>query len=192
LTARSSDSQSAPQVRGPFSRPLRIQDVPEKAALDRRIEANSEECDAIARDAGLPAVASLNATFHVRRRASGRFEVTGRVEATITQNCVVTLEPFEETLTQDISVAFALPSRGDHNGRGKVVVDVDVLDTEDPPDPIVGNIIDLGAVALEFLTLARDFYPKKPGVHFDGAVVGDDETPEPSTFAVLERFRDKP
>lgn len=189
---KSNDSRPAPKQRGPFSRPVRIQDISEKAGLDRRIEASAAECAEIARDAGLPAVAALSASFHIKARASGRFDVTGRLEATITQICVVTLEPFEETLTQEISVAFALPSRGDHTGRGKVVIDVDVLETEDPPDPVVDNTIDLGAVALEFLTLARDFYPKKPGVRFEGAVAGDDETPEPSTFAVLERFRDKP
>ena len=180
--------------RGPFSRPLRIHDVSEKTGLDRRIEANPAECAAIAEDADLPAVASLVADFHVARKANGRFDVTGQVTADVTQICVVTLEPFKSTLTQEVSIAFALPAHPsrEHGERGKSVAVVDIADTEDPPDPIIDNAIDLGAVALEFLTLALDFYPKKPGVHFAEVVTGEDDEPEPSTFAALERFRNKP
>ena len=36
----------------------------------------------------------------------------------------------------------------------------------DPPTRSSTDTIDLGVVALEFLTLALDFYPKKPGVAF--------------------------
>ena len=62
-------------------------------------------------------------------------------------------------------------------------------DTPDLPDPIVDGRIDLGAVALEFLVLALDPYPKKPGVAFDDVVVGDDDA-EPSAFAALARLKD--
>ncbi|MDR3463115.1 MAG: DUF177 domain-containing protein [Beijerinckiaceae bacterium] len=190
MTKTSNDRPAAP--RGPFSRPLRIRDVPEKTGLKRRIEASAAECEAIALDAGLPAVLSLAADFHIAGRASGRFDVTGHVEALVTQICVVTLEPFDSTLSQDVSISFALPARGDQSGQGKQVEIIDIADVEDPPDPIFDNTIDLGAVALEFLTLARDFYPKKPGVHFAGVLAGEEDKPEPSTFAALERFREKP
>jgi uncharacterized metal-binding protein YceD (DUF177 family) len=190
MTKTSNDRPAAP--RGPFSRPLRVHDVPEKTGMARRIEASPAECAAIARDAGLPAVASLVADFHIARRASGRFDVTGHLEAAVTQICVVTLEPFDSTLSQEVSIAFALPARSDQSARGKQVAVIDITDADDPPDLIIDNTIDLGAVALEFLTLARDFYPKKPGVHFAGALAGEDDKPEPSTFAALERFRDKP
>ena len=178
--------------RGPFSRPLRVHDVPEKTGLDRRIEASPAECAAIASDACLPAVRSLVVDFHIARRAGGRFDVTGHLEAAVTQICVVTLEPFDSTLSQEVSISFALPERGDQGARGKQVAVVDINDADDPPDLIVDNTIDLGAVALEFLTLARDFYPKKPGVHFAGALAGEDDRPEPSTFAALERLKEKP
>jgi hypothetical protein len=47
-------------------------------------------------------------------------------------------------------------------------IDIEVkLNEDDPPEPIVDGIIDLGAVTLEFLALALDPYPRKPGVSFD-------------------------
>jgi uncharacterized metal-binding protein YceD (DUF177 family) len=192
--AKTGNERSAAPPRGPFSRPLRIHDVPDKTGQDRRIEASAAECAAIAEDSGLPAVASLVADFHIARQANGHFEVTGHLKAAVTQICVVTLEPFDSILSQDVSIAFALPAHPsrDQGERGKSVEVVDFADADDPPDPIVDNTIDLGAVALEFLTLARDFYPKKPGVHFAEVLAGEDEKPEPSTFAALERFRDKP
>ena len=64
-------------------------------------------------------------------------------------------------------------------------------DTPDAPDPIIDGRIDLGATALEFLVLALDPYPKKPGVAFTDVVIGDDHE-EPSAFAALARLRDPP
>jgi hypothetical protein len=187
VTAKS----SAPSPRGPFSRPLRIQDIPDRTGLDRRIAATPEECLAIAAAHGFSAVSRLEATLHARRRASGRHDVTGSLEAVVTQVCVVSLEPFETVIRQDIAIAFAAPpreGRGDALERARVV-DIDV--DEDPPDPIVDNTIDLGVVALEFLTLAQDFYPRKPGVHFTDVLIGEKDQPEPTPFQVLERFKDK-
>ena len=201
MTARgqgdgSQQPRAVPAPRGPFSRPLRIQDVSEKSGADRHVEASGPECDAIAADAGLAAVASLRADFHVARRANGRFDVTGRLDATITEVCVVSLEPFETTLQQDVAISFALPpGRGSRDATGATermrasAIDIDLED--DSPDPIVDNTIDLGAVALEFLTLARDFYPKKPGVRFADDVVDDRDRQDPSPFAALERFKDR-
>ena len=52
-------------------------------------------------------------------------------------------------------------------------------------------MIDLGAIALEFLTLALDLYPKRPGVHFTDVLIGEEREPEPSSFAALERLKDR-
>ena len=49
------------------------------------------------------------------------------------------------------------------------------LDDEDPPEAL-GEGIDVGAVALETLTLALDPYPRAKGVAFAARVDGDDGT----------------
>jgi hypothetical protein len=37
----------------------------------------------------------------------------------------------------------------------------------DAPEPLIGNSVDLGAIASEFLMLAIDPYPRKSGVAFE-------------------------
>ncbi len=180
------DHRAAPP-RGPFPRPLRLREVPD-AGLARSLDATDAECRAIAADLGFPAVASLHADLRVAARAGGLFEVTGTLEALLTQVCVVTLEPFESRLRQDVSMRFAQPSADQPVGGEIADVDLDHLD--DMPDPIVDNTIDLGAVVLEFLVLACDPYPRKPGVNFNDLLVGEEER-EPSPFAALGRLKDQ-
>jgi pimeloyl-ACP methyl ester carboxylesterase len=40
------------------------------------------------------------------------------------------------------------------------------LSGEDEPDPIIDGAVDLGGLAVEFMILALDPYPRKPGVEF--------------------------
>ena len=37
----------------------------------------------------------------------------------------------------------------------------------DEPEPLIGGVVDLGAIATEFLILGLDPYPRKPGVVFE-------------------------
>jgi uncharacterized metal-binding protein YceD (DUF177 family) len=191
--AKIPEDRPATPLRGPFYRPLRIREVPEKIGLDRHIEATAAECTAVASEYEIPAVASLAAHLHIAANG-GRFDVTGLVEAVLTQICVVTLEPFESALRHDVDISFAAPPptvRGSAAERLRAAAVVDMDAEDDAPDRIVDNTIDLGAVALEFLMLARDPYPKKPGVHFTDVLIGENEQEDPSPFAALERFKDQ-
>ncbi len=192
-----------------FSRPLDVASVPAKG-LSVTIEPAASDYPAIAAQCGLPAVASLRVTYKVTPRAGGRYEVTGDLKARATQVCVVSLEPFEGDLTGDIDLTFAPtaavldewfeveaprrgrrgePERGARPSREAPPSPVSE-DQPDPPDAIIDGRIDLGAVALEFLVLALDPYPRKPGVAFDGAT-GIDDAPEPTAFAGLASLKDQ-
>ncbi len=189
--------------RGPFTRLLEVKSVSD-GGLDTRVEATLAECAAVAAATDLPALASLAARFTVRRRAGGRVEVRGEVTADITQLCVVTLEPFPTAVAQPVDLLFApaadeldLPvvrgaARDDHD-RGSRETPAAVPgsdDQADPPDPIVDGAIDLGAVAVEFLTLARDPYPRKPDAEFADVVAQGADDAKPSPFAALQRLKD--
>ena len=54
----------------------------------------------------------------------------------------------------------------------------DPTSDEEPPEPLVGGKLDLGAVATEFLLLGIDPYPRKPGVTF-AKLDTDDEHARP-------------
>ncbi len=61
------------------------------------------------------------------------------------------------------------------------------LGEHDPPDPLLGSAVDLAAVVTEFLALAIDPYPRKPGAVFVTPVELKDPTASP--FAALDKLK---
>jgi hypothetical protein len=61
-----------------------------------------------------------------------------------------------------------------------------MVDTVEPPEPLQDGAIDLGAVATEFLILAVDPYPRRPGAVFDAPPAGD---PAAHPFAALAALK---
>ena len=164
-----------------FSRELVVDSVPD-TGLDVEVAASQADRAMLAQACGLVAVHEFEAGFQVRKLDRTRFKVTGSLCARVTQTCVVSLEPFETLVHADIDVDFA-PSGV--SGRGPAAA---FRGGEDPPDPIIGGKIDLGALAAEFLVLNLDVYPRKPGVSFDATDVRGEPPGANSLFAVL-RYR---
>ncbi len=166
-----------PESVGPLSRPVSVDRLPPEG-LEEAVVATPEECAALAEDFKLPAIHALAGRFKLDG-SPRRVRVTGRIEATITQICVVTLDPFDSVLTEDVAVDFAQP---DEHAAAPGPDD-------DPPDEIVNGRIDLGALTAEFLVLGLDPHPRKPGVTFEP----DQAEPGPeSPFAALKRLRPEP
>jgi uncharacterized metal-binding protein YceD (DUF177 family) len=157
-----------------LSRPIRVADLPAEG-VDVTVEATPEEREALARDFKLPAIQALTGTFHLTGTRS-RVRVSGHVDATISQVCVVTLDPFDSDIREDVEVEFAASGAAP------------AAQVEDPPDEIVDGTVDLGALTAEFLALGLDPYPRKPGVDF--AFEARDDRPE-SPFAALGRLKGK-
>lgn len=177
-----------PQPRGKiFSHLVAVDQIPEQG-LDLTISANSATRQALAAADGLAGIESLEADFHVARRGLAEFNVSGSLRAKVTQVCVLSLEPFDTDIVEEIDVDFAPPAAAAlaaaHagtilGGRGE----------RDPPDPIVDGTIDVGALAAEFLALGLDPYPKKPGVEFVPIIVPEEQDERP--FAVLKKLTDR-
>ncbi len=118
---------------------------------------------------------------NVTRQGAG-LHVIGRVSATVGQSCVVTLEPLVNEVDETIDVVFvpqplaAAPgeSTGARDGLGE--------EGADAPEPLVAGRVDLGALAIEFLILGLDPYPRKPGAIFQPP---QDVTPQEGAFAAL-------
>jgi hypothetical protein len=111
------------------------------------------------------------------------------VTADIVQNCVVSLEPVEQAIDEPVSVRFA-PERDEVVGRGGEI-EVD-LDADDPPEPLLGSSIDLGALAEEYFVLAIDPYPHAPGAEIPAESAGGRYAEPESPFAALAALRGKP
>ena len=169
----------------PLSRPLAVEAIP-GLGTDITVEATEPERDRLAKDFGLVTIDSLVGTYHVEKR--GRtVHVTGRVRAQVVQSCVVSLDPFPATVDDPVDIKFVEDAsrRFDQDDAG------DEREVKlDAPDPIVGGRIDLGAITSEFLALALDPYPRKPGTDFAwGTGEGEAVEADPSPFAALAKLQ---
>lgn len=165
-----------------WSHRIRIDDVPE-AGLHVDLAADESTRAALARAAGLRSLTRLTASFDLTRRGSG-LHVAGEVNASVGQNCVVTLEPIESDLNEPIDLVFAsdvAPTIANEKGEATFEFSED-----DPPETLVGGAVDLGAIATEFLLLAIDPYPRKEGAVFEPKIAGDTST---SPFAALASLK---
>ena len=175
----------------PFSRPLAVDDVRE-SGLRLKLQASEAECAELAADDGLVALRDLNVEVEVSRRGRDGLHVQGRVSAVVTQTCVLSLEPFEANVDEPFELDYAPEAEAAaayERAMAQIEAAVDkaavLAEQPDPPDPIINGKIDLGALAAEFLALALDPYPRKPGVEFDGVA----EPEKISPFAALEKLK---
>lgn len=174
----------------PLSRRVAVAEVPPEG-LEIEIVASDAERTALARVNDIPAILSLEARLHLRRRRGDGLEATGALKARVRQTCVLSLEEFETDLNEPIEVRFAPPAEAPqprsrrHQGEAEPH-DYDALG-DDPPDPLIGGGADLGAVVAEFFTLALDPYPRKPGAQFDEPAPEVDAAAKVSPFSRIRR-----
>lgn len=172
-------SEGAPE--GSWSVPVSVRDVP---LSGRRfaLVADAATRAAIAESAALHALPRLEATFEVTRLDSGGLHVVGRVAATVGQLCVVSLDPIENVVDGPVDLVFVPGAAAVGAAPGSDALSV----TDEPPEPLRGDTVDLGAIATEFLILGIDLYPRKPEAVFQAPVI-EDETEHP--FAALAALR---
>jgi uncharacterized metal-binding protein YceD (DUF177 family) len=164
-----------------WSVPVRVGDVPE---IGRHFDLIADEAnrEARAQMAGVLAVPRLEAQFEVTRHGRAGLRVVGEVSATVRQSCVVTLEPLENEVEEAIDLVFS-PDAAAAEDAGSARIP----ETSEPPEPLVGGTIDLGAIATEFVVLGIDPYPRKPGVELVQTVSGDTDTKPFAALGALKR-----
>lgn len=139
--------------------------------------------DAVARIAGLRELRRFEAAFDVRRHGAGGLEVSGRVSATVGQSCVVTLEPLTNEVVEAVGLIFKpLAAAGEP-------AEAALAEGNDDIEPLVNGYVDLGAIAVEFLLLGLDPYPRKPGALFESP---SPPSAEEGPFAALANLRKGP
>ena len=165
-----------PDSVGPLSRPFPLHRAT-PAGVDAVVDTTEAERAALAADLGLAGLARLEGRYRVSG-GHDRVRVEGRVLADLQQVCVVTLDPLPVEIDETVLVEFAAPA-GDLPDEFEIPVD------HDPPDALSGDTIDLGAITAEFLALALDPYPRKPGVSFEAPPESESASP----FAGLSALR---
>jgi hypothetical protein len=178
--------QAVAKQAAPWSVPVTLEDVPLETGKHFDLSADANTRAAVAKVAGLRDLPRLQATFDVTRRGLDSLRVAGRVSATAGQNCVVTLEPLNNEVEEDIDLVFAPPSpmveQQAVSDNGEEDAPKRVWRNLDGPEALIDGTVDLGALATEFLILGLDPYPRKPGAVFQPP---QDVTPDPGPFAAL-------
>ena len=168
----------------PWRVPVAVEDVPETGGhFD--LTADSQTRAAIAKVAGLRDLSRLEAAFDVSRQGSGGLRVAGRIAATVGQTCVVTLEPVANEVAEDVDLVFVpQASVSETDGTG-----TKAEATQHEIEPLVGGVVDLGALATEFLILGLDPYPRKAGAVFQSP---EETGPDESPFSALAALKKGP
>jgi Large ribosomal RNA subunit accumulation protein YceD len=186
-----SERKADKQAPAPWQVPVTIDDVAE-TGRHFDLVADNDVRAAVARVVGLRDLPRLEANFDVTRHGADGLHVCGRMSATVGQNCVVTLEPLVNEVEEDIDLVFAPPPPQLEPKAG--ADEVGEEGSERPqrswngPEPLIGGIVDLGALATEFLILGLDPYPRKPGAVFEAP---QDVKPDPGPFAALAELKEK-
>lgn len=165
-----------------WSYPIDVAGLPTDG-IELTLAPNKEIRAELARHAGVLAVPELVAKLKVSPDGYGGAEVEGRLEAAVRQTCVVTLDPFDNKVSEPIDIRFAPASATQVAGS---TIDVGL---ENPPDPLVDRAIDLATVVAEHLTLAIDPYPRKPGAVFKPPKLGRNKGELP--FAALKKLKSR-
>jgi hypothetical protein len=166
----------------PWSVPVAVEHIPD-TGLHVDLTAPPEIRAAVAALAGLRDLPALAASFDLSRRGAG-VHVSGAVGATVGQTCVVTLDPIENEVKEPIEMLF-MPGA---EARVRNAAGAAEREGEEPPEPLIGGKVDLGALAVEFLLLGIDPYPRKPGAEFATPEAGESGN---RPFAGLEALKDR-
>ena len=174
---------------GKFSRPIAVDDLKVRGATVH-ISADAGERAALARRLGLLGVDSLRAEVDLGWTSGNALvRLEARLEAHVTQECAVTLEPVPAHVDTRFFRLYE-PAGGDGEGEGELDIRPD---EEDPPEPLPGDSIDIGEAVAEQLALELEPFPRAAGTSFDGFSCGPAEDDGAgggeNPFAVLARLK---
>ncbi len=167
-----------------------------KAGTALDIVSSESECTALAKRFGFLGLSGFAARVTVDLRGGGQVVVEGRLRGKIVQACVLSLEPVTQELDEAFRIVFKENFAEERDpDSGEAVLNAQA----DAPEPLPGNLLDIGEIVAEQLSLAAEPYPRRPDVKLD------DVLPKPAggarrgapgqqrhPFAGLAALRDKP
>jgi uncharacterized metal-binding protein YceD (DUF177 family) len=162
-----------------FSRPIDVMRLPQAGGV-YDIAASVEERAALAKRFGLLALDRLEAQVQLAPVAAGFYRLSAKLEAELTQACVVTLEPVASRIDEAFSLLY-----GAVDEQQDVLLDSD----SETVEVLEGGMVDIGEAVAQQLSLALDSFPRAPGAATEKGVAAADERRLDSPFAVLAKLR---
>ena len=165
-----------------------VVDIQSDGGLPRslRVVASEIERERIATWLGIPSVDLLDADVTLEPWRKKGVRVRGTLEAKVTQNCVVTLEPVDNTVGTSFEWHFQ-PELPPATIKRDLELQVEEIDVE----PLESGKIDIGAILAEELSLALDPNPRKPDALLEADQGAMAQETKENPFAVLEALKGK-
>ena len=163
-----------------FSRLIDIRNLPSGTL---RLEANANECAALARRIGIEAVERLTSevTF---LPAAGVIAVSGRVSAAVVQLCGISNEPFQTLIDEPLTLRF-VQGIAPHKPDEELEIDADACDEIE----FEGTQFDLGEQIAQTLSLAIDPYATGPNAERVRKEAGLSDAASSGAFAALAALK---
>lgn len=160
------------------------------------IVASDSERAALAKRFGFLGLPAFSARVTVDRRPGGQVVVEGRLKGRLVQACILSLEPVIQELDDAFRLVFAENLADERDPEsGEAVLNAQA----DAPEPLEGNLLDVGEIIAEQLSLTADPYPRRPGMKLDDVLPkprGGARKAQPEQrrhpFAGLAALKDKP
>ncbi len=155
------DCSNHSQRPAPLAHPITVSELSKARSTAFDLVADALTRARICDELGLSDVLDFRFKGEIQPRAKESWRIDARLTASLSQPCVVTLEPVAEKVDEQITRDFVPETQVMSSDQ----IDV-VMDEDDEPD-ILGDVIDPGLIALEALALALEPYPRKPGVEHE-------------------------
>lgn len=179
MPAKDDKDQGALDTRHSFSLPLRTAQLPSRKPYRFDLKPDAQTLSRLAGELGLISLPALRFKGEIKPDGGRDFLLTARLEASVVQPCIISLEPVPATIAEDVTRRFVdgwTPPEGD-----------EVEMPEDDSIDALPEVMDLGAIATEALVLALPLYPRAKGVEL-GSVDHAPPGAEPLRDADLKPF----
>ena len=163
----------------------RIANIQEEGLTSERI-ATSAELVTLATELSVAELSQLKCTYKIRPLPGNRFAAKGQILVSVTQQCVVTLDPITDNLEVTLDVEF-WPS----GQIGELSEEFDEPDREDP-EPIENDELDIGRVVFELVSANINPYPRAEDAELDRHSSEVTTAGQEHPFAALAQLKDRP
>jgi uncharacterized metal-binding protein YceD (DUF177 family) len=153
------------------------------------VSANEGELEKVKERLGLVSLDSLKATIkvHAPTRTQKCIQLDVVLKATLSQTCVVSLGPVEETVQERFSLLLSKDPEPEEALQDDNWLD---LAEEEAETIYVGEsgVFDIGEIIVQYLSLAINPYPRRPDAAFTALI---EDMPSKNPFATLKALKEE-
>ncbi len=159
-----------------FSRIISLTDIG-RAQTDKNYTASAAELSALAKRFNILSIDFFNLSVTVTFINEGEYKVLGKFTAGIKDKSTISLEPVCYEVSDSFETVFSRHVKEDDES-----FDIEAPDTE----LLIGNEIDVGKIAAEYLALSLDPFPHNEGETF---IYKNSESENDSPFSSLQQLK---